>query len=324
MRAVRHLMQDGLADGVFPGAALLAANKGQVMLFEVYGHASLEPRRTMTKDTVFDLASLTKPLATAVSLMILIQNGYVSREDVVQSATRYIQEIVYRLFTWREGQFFYLNGRPIRSGLLAVMLERPYAGRLQVGRYPLAVVHIRMDPRLVDVNVHPRKAEVRFAQERAVYQALGQAVKEALEPFPLQESFPAWAWPFADAEPDRLGEERAGYLVQGGLKPLGQMFNTYLVAASHEGLVLVDQHAAHEQVLYERLSAGAGRQPLSAPVRTACSHMSRTSNRRSPLPRRQPGAGSRQSPSGSMFGTSTERRRSSRRRRPPSAGSIFW
>ncbi len=167
----------------------------------------------------------------------------------------------------RAGQFFYLNGRPIRSGLLAVMLERPYAGRLQAGRYPLAVVHIHLDPHLVDVNVHPRKAEVRFAQERAIYQALSQAVKEALAPFPVPESLAAWEWPFSDAGPDRLGEERAEYAVGGGLKSLGQMYNTYLVAASQEGLVVVDQHAAHEQVLYERLSAGAESEPLSPPVR---------------------------------------------------------
>jgi CubicO group peptidase (beta-lactamase class C family) len=86
MKAVRHLMQDGLADGVFPGAALLVADKGQVMFFEVYGHARLEPRRTMTKDTVFDLASLTKPLATTVSLMILIQNGALNLDQTLETA----------------------------------------------------------------------------------------------------------------------------------------------------------------------------------------------------------------------------------------------
>jgi len=166
----------------------------------------------------------------------------------------------------RQGQFFFLNGRPIRSGLLAVMLERPYAGRLPIGRYPLAVVHIALDPRLVDVNVHPRKAEVRLAQERAVYQALTRAVQEALLPFPQQAEFLSWDWPFEGADRE-LKEETAAYVIAGGVQALGQVLNTYLIARSLEGLVVVDQHAAHEQVLYERLSAGAGAGPLSPPVR---------------------------------------------------------
>jgi DNA mismatch repair protein MutL len=172
----------------------------------------------------------------------------------------------------RQGQFFFLNGRPIRSGLLAVMLERPYAGRLPVGRYPLAVVHIALDPRLVDVNVHPRKAEVRLAQERAVYQALAQAVEDALSPFPKQAEFPAsglpdWAgWPF-EGEGGKIREGGAAYLVAGGAQALGQVLNTYVIARSIEGLVVVDQHAAHEQVLFERLSASAASQPMPAPVR---------------------------------------------------------
>jgi DNA mismatch repair protein MutL len=172
----------------------------------------------------------------------------------------------------RQGQFFFLNGRPIRSGLLAVMLERPYAGRLPVGRYPLAVAYISLDARLVDVNVHPRKAEVRLAQERAVYQALTQAVEEALSPFPKQLEFPAldftgWAgWPF-DGEPGELREGDVAYVIAGGVQALGQVLNTYLIARSGEGLVIVDQHAAHEQVLFERISASADPSPLPSPVR---------------------------------------------------------
>jgi DNA mismatch repair protein MutL len=187
-------------------------------------------------------------------------SGFVSRPTIGRSR--------------RQGQFFFLNGRPIRSGLLAVMLERSYAGRLPVGRYPLAVVYIELDPRLVDVNVHPRKAEVRLAQERAVYQALTRAVEDALSPFPRQEGFPVWdllaspssGWPF-EGERRELGETGPGYVVAGGVQALGQILNTYLIARSVEGLVIVDQHAAHEQVLYERLSADVEPHPLSAPVR---------------------------------------------------------
>lgn len=177
----------------------------------------------------------------------------------------------------REGQHFILNGRPIRSGLLAVMLERPYAGRLPPGRYPLAVVRIEIDPRLVDVNVHPRKAEVRFAQERAVYQALLWAVEAALSPFPQQEQYPTLDWPFDRAQdgpfvgtpvapgvpPREPGPE---YSAAGGLQVMGQLRHTYIIAQGGEGLAIIDQHAAHEQVLFETLLHGGQRADLEPPA----------------------------------------------------------
>ncbi len=177
----------------------------------------------------------------------------------------------------RSGQFFTVNRRPIRSGLLAVILERPYAGRLPPGRKPVAVVDIALDPRLVDVNVHPRKAEVRFAQERSVYWALGQAVQAALEPFPVVALPEGAAWPFSGegAFPIVVGDAPAeghvaeGRAVYGGGVPraLAQLHNTYILAQDDQGLLLVDQHAAHEQVLFERVLAEATRPaPLSPPV----------------------------------------------------------
>ena len=169
----------------------------------------------------------------------------------------------------RRGQFFFVNGRPVRSGLLAVMLERPYAGRLPPERRPLGVIHVRLDPHLVDVNVHPRKAEVRLSQERSVYGAVTRAVEEALAPYPRVEGpFPALAWPFAGVpvEPGTAREAQAGY-VTGRLEVLGQLQNAYIVARSRDGLVVVDQHAAHEQVLFERLLGGEDSHPLSPPVR---------------------------------------------------------
>jgi DNA mismatch repair protein MutL len=169
----------------------------------------------------------------------------------------------------RQSQFFFVNGRPVRSGLLAVMLERPYAGRLPPQRRPLAVVHIQLDPHLVDVNVHPRKAEVRLSQERSVYGALTRAVEEALAPFPRQEGFfPGLAWPFAEisVEPGRIREAEAGYAIA-GLEPLGQLHNAYIIARSRDGLIVVDQHAAHEQVLFEQLGSRVPPHPLNPPYR---------------------------------------------------------
>lgn len=169
----------------------------------------------------------------------------------------------------RDRQYFTLNRRPIRSGLLAVMLERPYAGRLPPGRYPLAAIQIEVDPALVDVNVHPRKAEVRFAQERSVYQAVSQAVSAALAPFPIQEALgvPGWPFPETPTAPAVMAEGSVAYEIGRRPEALGQVRNTYIVARSFEGLVVIDQHAAHEAVLAEQLLAGAESLPLSPPVR---------------------------------------------------------
>jgi DNA mismatch repair protein MutL len=96
----------------------------------------------------------------------------------------------------REWQAVFVNGRPIRSGLLAVMLERPYAGRLPPQRHPLAVIHIELDPQLVDMNVHPRKAEVRFYQQRTIYGVVTQAVESTLRKFPTTYFRGATDWSF--------------------------------------------------------------------------------------------------------------------------------
>ncbi|MBI5305115.1 MAG: DNA mismatch repair endonuclease MutL [Chloroflexi bacterium] len=179
---------------------------------------------------------------TSVDLRV---RGFVSRSSLARAS--------------REWQNFFVNGRPIRSGLLAVMLERPFAGRLPPGRHPLAVIHIELDPQLVDVNVHPRKAEVRFYQERAIYGAVQQSVEQATREFPLIPSVSSIPgdWSFADAEGNKgnegtMREARAEYL--SNWRALGQVHNTYLLAQTQDGMVIVDQHAAQEQIYFERLT----------------------------------------------------------------------
>lgn len=190
-------------------------------------------------------------------------SGFISRPDFGRSR--------------RDREFFFVNGRPIRAGLLAVMLERPYFGRLPEGRYPLAMVNIQVDPGFVDVNVHPQKAEVRFSRERRVYTALSQAVGEALSEFPRQhlpiEGEADIAWPFAHTPADTASALREGdqpYQLD-TLRPLAQLFETYILAHAPQSdhLLLVDQHTAHEQVLYEQLTSRASPaeiQPVSLGV----------------------------------------------------------
>jgi len=151
---------------------------------------------------------------------------------------------------------------------------------LERGRNPVAVIDIGIEQELVDVNVHPAKREVRFREEGAVFSALQRAVRAALdgsEPYRFQPTEAPRSAAVGESVPQlKLHEpvvsvataEKAGERPpQSVLRPLGQVGPGYLVAEGPQGLVLVDQHAAHERVLYnrllERLRTGRGMsQPL--------------------------------------------------------------
>ncbi len=187
-------------------------------------------------------------------------SGYISRPSIGRSH--------------RQAQYFYVNNRPIRSGLLAVALERPYGGRLPAGRHPIAVVQIEIDPAYVDVNVHPCKSEVRLMHERSAYWAVSQAVEEALQPFPraqVSETSRTVQWPFEGQESStpyvQLREVGMGYHVDSPLRAVGQLHNSYILAQSPDGLVVIDPHAAHEAILFERLLRGEPRQEITPPFR---------------------------------------------------------
>ncbi|HAC46865.1 MAG TPA: DNA mismatch repair endonuclease MutL [Chloroflexi bacterium] len=183
----------------------------------------------------------------------------------------------------RDGLVLAVNGRPITSRPLLYALEDCYQGRLERGRHPIAAIDIGIDAALVDVNVHPAKREVRFRDEGAVFAALQRAVRSALgasEPVRYQTSQPASAVAAARAHVPQLVVHGSALLPMeqdvpspasaGVLRPIGQVGPGYLVAEGPQGLVLVDQHAAHERVLYnrllERLRTGLGAsQPLLMP-----------------------------------------------------------
>ena len=182
----------------------------------------------------------------------------------------------------RDGIVLAVNGRPITSRPLAYALEDCYQGRLERGRHPVAAIDIGIDAALVDVNVHPSKREVRFREEGAVFAALQRAVRAALgasEPAhyrPLQPIVGVAAFHAHETQATQgvavlpLEEGSPSPSPAGLLRPIGQVGPGYLVAEGPQGLVLVDQHAAHERVLYnrllERLRTGLGAtQPLLMP-----------------------------------------------------------
>jgi DNA mismatch repair protein MutL len=185
---------------------------------------------------------------------------------------------------------FFVNGRWVLDQSLSAAVLQAYRGMLMVGRFPLVILFIQVPPELVDVNVHPTKAEVRFADREQVFSAVQRAIRRALlaySPLPTLEPVqPGLAWrplaappepiPLEDtdlAEPTLTPEpERQAPLPGSGvplLRLVGQVGSAYLVAEGPDGLYLVDQHAAHERVLFERFQAQRGRvgsQALLEPV----------------------------------------------------------
>jgi DNA mismatch repair protein MutL len=172
--------------------------------------------------------------------------------------------------------FVYVNKRSIRDRMLTRAVIEGYGQRLMKGRYPQAVIFIEMDPSLLDVNVHPAKQEVRFHESRIVYQSLSSMVERLLLRH-FSSPFDGGFGHRMGAETPMSGEPMTAEPVgtyspvdrQEGMFPtagtqeafplkhhphiLGQLNNTYIVCQDRDGLLLIDQHAAHERIVYERL-----------------------------------------------------------------------
>ncbi len=194
----------------------------------------------------------------------------------------------------RRQQFFFVNGRAVQNRMLSHALYEAYRTLLPRDRHPVACVFLTLPASEVDVNVHPAKLEVRFRQEARLYDRLRRLFQQRLRdsvagpsvvlppvPQAAEPAVPAppgravpmmWPAPATVAGPpeeSRLGKPPAGLAAELHLYagypeagrailegiPLGQLHNTYIVLQYSSGVFLVDQHAAHERVLYERLRA---------------------------------------------------------------------
>ena len=199
-----------------------------------------------------------------------------------------------------DAQYFFVNGRFVRDRLLAHAARQAYAGLLHGERQPAYVLFLEIDPRGVDVNVHPAKIEVRFRDSRAVHQFVLHALERALSPSAaeapvayaqisspgvataaVQQSF-GLAQPvqeyqsfMAMASSNISRQEIPGEETAMQAHPLGyalaQLHGVYILAQNKAGLVLVDMHAAHERIVMEKLKknldAGAvQRQALLVPA----------------------------------------------------------
>jgi DNA mismatch repair protein MutL len=170
---------------------------------------------------------------------------------------------------------FFVNGRWIQDASLAAAVTQAYHTLLMVGRYPLVVLYLDVPPAEIDVNVHPAKAEIRFENPGGIFSLVQRNVRAALiGQAPAPDLALRWpetavhgraggvepAWHLAgsfggsDGELDHVQLQPA--LPAGGvplLRPVGQIGASYLVAEGPDGMYLIDQHAAHERVLFDRM-----------------------------------------------------------------------
>lgn len=230
----------------------------------------------------------------------------------------------------RNYQTFFVNGRCVINRTLYFALQESYRSHMMTGRFPAAVLNIDLNPALCDVNVHPSKAEIKFADDRAVSGAVYWAAKNALysvteqrvmqlekrnepqikenaekkpqisasEPIykseesvqikkPYEAVFKSYASPKASepdpapkmyiqtpneiysAPPEEKTEEKKTEILQSEMQTkaveeepeiriLGQLFGTYIVAEYGDSMIMADQHAAHERLIYEELVSGKG------------------------------------------------------------------
>jgi len=201
-----------------------------------------------------------------------------------------------------EAQYFFVNGRFVRDRVLSHAVREAYSQLLHGERQPAYVLFLELDPRAVDVNVHPAKTEVRFRDSRAVHQFVKHALERALSPSaaeapvsyatlnpPLPPTRSGVASPFTGGQQQSFGlaQPVAAYSAFMGsalpaalpqaekAPPLGyalaQLHGVYILAQNEAGLVLVDMHAAHERIVMEKLKrnldAGAVlRQALLVPA----------------------------------------------------------
>jgi len=177
---------------------------------------------------------------------------------------------------------FFVNGRWVQDPALSSALMQAYHTLLMVGRFPAAALFLRVNPESVDVNVHPAKAEVRFRSQDTVFSAVQRGVRRALLASSPVPNLQPTRWDYSQPQPPLVspdwqmaaeadtpaGPDAAFGLEEPSTSPQPQVFSagilpllrlvgqigaTYLVAEAPDGLYLIDQHAAHERILFERM-----------------------------------------------------------------------
>jgi len=257
------------------------------------GHTGVQFRLLFNGKTVYNLLSAPDSARRAEDILgkdtrsSLYRLGF-SSCDI--SVSGWISSPMIKRATTR-GIYIYVNGRFVRDKIVQHALFEGYAARLIKGEFPVSVIFINLPYDQVDVNVHPAKREVRFSDQNKVHDAVRAAVKNALD---LLDPYKKTGWGNSEkkqagkasgvSEPqvffksaggsgstipahEKSFEEKRSPDVQSDLwekkhfkdlRILGQLHGTYIICESDEGILLIDQHAAHERILYEEIKTGIG------------------------------------------------------------------
>lgn len=185
----------------------------------------------------------------------------------------------------RNAQFLFVNKRNVVSKRLNYAIYDGFSTHLMKGKYPVSFIFIDINPSLIDVNVHPTKAEVKFKDEGKIYNMIKQAIDEGLSYSDLSVQQPAVnsvydvkkeiensikdyfaneaevktptlfkSKPFEVKHQDKKIEVKSDSKEYLYIKIIGQLNKTYIIGEDDENLVLIDQHAAHEKILYEKIT----------------------------------------------------------------------
>ena len=217
----------------------------------------------------------------------------------------------------RSAQYCFINGRFVRDKVVLHATQQGYSHLLPKGQHPALFLYLNMDPKLLDVNVHPSKAEVRFAFQQDVHQFISRSIREALEKNllspaedlqPVYENIPiktnyekpfyretsSWVNKSEEVAPFQQGDlsealrnmtsshgfhskissspqQVMGFdkapipvsnLIYSEFEPLGQLNSSFIIMQGKKGLLVVDQHVAHERILYERFRESAKKKKI--------------------------------------------------------------
>jgi DNA mismatch repair protein MutL len=178
----------------------------------------------------------------------------------------------------RRSQIVFVNGRLLRSTILSGAWSAAYRTFAMVGRHPYGVLYVSVPPNELDPNVHPTKSDVRLrfgdrvvavvkeaiasGLRGAAVERLERAISFAPQPVGGGSGTPAWADSFVADEPDADVAQAPAE----GLRVLAQIDRTFILATDGDAVVLIDQHAAHERVVYEQLAANARQGTAAEPL----------------------------------------------------------
>jgi DNA mismatch repair protein MutL len=148
---------------------------------------------------------------------------------------------------------FFVNRRWVNSSLLARATEDAYHGLLMTGKHPIAIINVSLPPQELDINVHPTKRDIKFRNTQIVYAAVQKSIEKVVIKTPPPE-VKTGAPSFTQA-PSLWTVKGAEIYSLPILRVVGQLASNYIMAEGPEGLYLIDQHAAHERVLFEKILA---------------------------------------------------------------------